>query len=417
MESFIIKYSIPLILIPSVWMSFYPTKIVAITLICLVPLSVLAFIQKYPTQNIDGKKFLNFFLLYNALMFIRGVINADTSQDWIMLFSGTVFFFFLFPFYIYKIINPANITKMLRSYILFGAIAAIIIAYNETLAIDTIEPYASTMRIISGLYLLILFIPYIKTKWKTITIITLSIVSFFLNLSERFNLLNIMVAFAILLLYYFKPYRRDKILKFCSVLLFTIPIVFFVLGVTGIFNVFKIGEGDNAYIITHDQKEDNLLVDSRTEIYMDVLCGLRDKNAFFWGLGANGKVQTSLIDAAIRYYYLWRNGRQSSESGMLNYIQWGGFLGGLSYFMLFIAAAYYAIRKSNNWFMRSLGLWISYKAMFSFIQDYQNTQIFYFLLILSIGICLNKDFRKMNDTEMKGYINRILTFKRENTNI
>ncbi|MDR0604810.1 MAG: hypothetical protein LBG80_10950 [Bacteroidales bacterium] len=409
MKSFIIKYSIPLILIPTVWSSYFPGKIVAVTLICLTPLFVLALFQKYHTQNIDGKKILNFFLLYNALMFIRGVINADTPTDWISLFSGTIFFFFLFPFYIYKIINPANIAKMLRSYILFGTIAAIIIAYNETIAVK-IMPYALTIRMISGLYLLILFVPYIKIKWKAITIIVLSIMSFFLNIEERFNLLNIMVAFAILFLYYFKSYNRFKMLKFCSVLLFAAPIVFFVLGVTGIFNVFKTGEKNNTYIVVHSPKEENLLADSRTGIYMDVLYGLRDKNAFFWGLGATGKVQTSLIDFDI-YYDLWRNGRPSSESGMLNYVQWGGFLGGLSYFMFFMVAAYYAIRKSNNWFIRTLGLWISYKAMFSFIQDYQDTQIFYFLLILNIGICLNKDFRKMNDTEMKSYLNQILTFK------
>jgi hypothetical protein len=301
----------------------------------------------------------------------------------------------------------------MRSYLLFGFITAIIVAFVESLKYDIIFPYASTIRVMSGLYLLVLFIPYIKQKWKSILIITLSIISFFLNIGERFNLLNISVAFAIILLNFIPLHTlRYRIVKFFSVVLFVLPLVFLILGVTGIFNIFKIDVKESDYVLKYGTQEQSMLDDTRTGIYKDVLGGIADKNAYIFGLGATGKVKTSLIEVD-DFYFALKKGRESSESGMLNYIQWGGFFGFLSYYMLFAAAAYYAIFKSNNWFMRSLGLWISYKAMFSFIADDQNAQIMYFMVIVAIGVCLNRDFRQMTNKEMKLYLNRILTFRRK----
>lgn len=410
MKSIISKYSILLILIPQIYVTFYPGKIVAVSLICLTPLLLFIALQKRPTQNISGKIILNFFVLYNAVMFTRGVFDNLSLTTFLILCSSTLFYMFVFPYYIYKVINPTNFVIMMRFYLLFGFIAAIIVAYVETLKYDILFPYASTIRVMSGLYLLVLFIPYIKQKWKSILIIILSIISFFLNIGERFNLLNIFVAFAIILLYFIQSQTlRYKIIKFCSVMLFVFPILFFILGATGIFNVFKADVNESDYVLKYGGQEQSMLQDTRTGIYKDVLNGIADNNAYLFGLGATGKVKTSLVDSG---YDLWSKGRPSSESGMLNYIQWGGFFGFLSYFMLFAVAAYYAIFKSNNWFMRSLGLWISYKAMFSFIQDAQNAQIIYFMIIMAIGVCLNRNFRQMTNKGMKLYLNHILTFRK-----
>jgi hypothetical protein len=162
-------------------------------------------------------------------------------------------------------------------------------------------------------------------------------------------------------------------------------------------------------VVSQGNKEQNIAVDSRTGIYEDVLFGVRDNNAYVFGLGANGKTKTYLIyDQGVQFYSLWKNGRNGTESGMLNYLQWGGFSGFLVYLLFFAGASYFAINKSNNWYMKSLGLWVSFKALCSFLEDRPSTFIYYFLIICAVGLCYNRDFRQMTDMEMKKYINQLL---------
>jgi hypothetical protein len=405
MESFIIKYSIPLILIPTIWVSYFPGKIVAVTLVCLTPLIVSAFIFKYPTQNIDGKKILNLFIIYNAIMFVRGMFIAENQSDWTNLYNF-IFMFFLFPYFIYKFINPKKFTIMMRSYILWGIVAAgIILGQGRT------DGHASFGATLSGFVLLLFFIPYISSKRKIALIVILLGWSFFSNINYRMNLLNIGIASLIFLLAYFKSNKlKLKLVKRATVFCFVFPVIFFILGVSGVFNIFKFSE-NLEYVVSQGDKKQNMVVDSRTGIYEDVLFGLRDNKAYVFGLGANGKVKTFFIYDQNTDFSLWKNGRSFTESGMLNYLQWGGFAGSIVYFLFFAGASYFAVNKSNNWYMKSLGLWVSFKALCSFLEDQPSTYIYYFLIICAVGLCYNRDFRRMTDMEMKKYINQLLQFK------
>jgi hypothetical protein len=406
MKSFILKYSIPLILIPAIWVSYFPGKIVAITLVCLSPLLVMAVIFKYPTQNIEGKRILNLFLIYNAIMFVRGMFIAKNQSDWIGLYSF-IFVFFLFPYFIYKFINPKNFTIIMRSYILWGIVAALII-----LGQGITDAHSSFGATLSGFILLLFFIPYISSKWKILLIVILLVWSFLSDINYRMNLLNIGIAFLIFLLAYLKLNKlKIKIVKVTTVFCFVFPLLFFILGVSGVFNIFKILEGLE-YTVSKRNKEQNIAIDSRTDIYEDVLFGLRDNKAYVFGLGANGKVKTSLIYLQSDHFYsLWKNGRNATESGILNYLQWGGFAGFLVYFLFFAGASYLAVNKSNNWYMKSLGLWVSFKALCSFLEDQPSTFIYYFLIICVVGLCYNRDFRQMSEMEMKKYVNQLLQTK------
>jgi hypothetical protein len=403
MESFIVKYCIPLILIPTIWLSYFPERIVAVTLVCLTPLIVSAIIFKYPTQNIDGKKILNLLLIYNAIMFVRGMFIAENQLDWIALYNF-IFMFFLFPYFIYKYINPKNFTIMMRSYILWGIVAAVII-----LGQGKTDGYASFGATLSGFVLLLFFIPYISSKRKIALIVILLVWSFFSNIQYRMNLLNIGIAFLIFSLGYFKSNKlKVKLVKTATVFCFVFSVTFFILGISGVFNIFKFSE-NLEYVVSQGNKEQNMAVDSRSFIYEDVLFGLRDNKAYAFGLGANGKVKSSWIDD----YYSSKNGRSFTESGMLNYLQWGGFAGFLVYFLFFAGASYFAVNKSNNWYMKSLGLWVSFKALCSFLEDQPTSFIYYFLIIYAVGLCYNRDFRRMTDMEMKKYINQLLQFKKK----
>ena len=160
------------------------------------------------------------------------------------------------------------------------------------------------------------------------------------------------------------------------------------------------------YTITDDSRA--LLTDSRTGIYEDVLGGLKKNNAEMLGLGIDGKVKTSLSDLRDRdYASLYKYGRPSSESGMLNYVQYGGFLGFLTYGLFLICAAFKGVFKSNNRWLMLIGLFVAFKFLYSFIEDAVSFKLTSFYIFMMVGMCYNRRFRAMNDDEVKAYLKLI----------
>jgi hypothetical protein len=174
------------------------------------------------------------------------------------------------------------------------------------------------------------------------------------------------------------------------------------LGLSGVYNVFLIGENFKEFNIKSQSNERNLLVDSRTAIYKDVFIELAKQNSIIWGLGGIGKTNTSLKeDELIDYAKIYKEGRRYTESGMLNQFQFSGFIGAFSYWLLLMNASFNAIFKSKNIFFKLLGLFMAFKVTYSFVEDpiYPNVATFY--LMYFIGLCYNKKIRSFDNSQIK----------------
>ena len=92
---------------------------------------------------------------------------------------------------------------------------------------------------------------------------------------------------------------------------------------------------------------------------------------------------------------------------MLNYIQYGGLIGFILYGLLLVIASYKATFLSNNSFMTSLGLFVAFKFLYSFIEDQIMFNAHSFYIFLWVGMCYNKTFREMTNEQIKEYLNKI----------
>jgi hypothetical protein len=223
-------------------------------------------------------------------------------------------------------------------------------------------------------------------------------------------MLNIIIAFVIVSTFIWRKkkwiFAAIKTLRF---VLLSLPPVFLILGLSGIFNVFLIGESLSWVVVDEKKESQDLLIDSRTAIYNDVFGELERQDSFLFGLGASGKTKTSLTDISYADFdVIYKEGRRGTESGMLNYIQWGGIIGGLLYFLLFIKASYLGVYKSKNWFCIMIGLWVAFKGMFSFIEDRNFFSISTIFIFLAISVCMNKKIRSLRDNEIKLIFNKHL---------
>lgn len=399
--------------IPLLYNFFFPGKIAIISMFCSYPVIILI-INRHLKDNLNileknTKLILKVFIGFNLIILLRGFIDLSSIQDKQVFFSASLPTFVLLPISIFAFIyNIENIKIAFKTFLFIVLPFAFIMYGGEFLGMYDFS------HAVSPVYLLIIFSPYLTRKWK-IMVFILAFLSFFSDLTVRTNLLNIVVAYLIVFSFKFRRFQfLQTTFQFLRRLLLYSPILFLFLGFTGVFNIFKIGDYFEKYEIETNKSGDkqDLLVDSRTAIYVDVFSELNDRKAFLFGLGVNGKTKTSLTDVSYADYdIIYKEGRRGTESGMLNYIQWGGLFGLISYYLLFIHASYLALYKSNNWLSKALGVWLAYKCLFSFIEDRLFFGIYAIFIFITIAMCLNNNFRKLNNTEMMLFAKNIFNKK------
>ena len=216
-------------------------------------------------------------------------------------------------------------------------------------------------------------------------------------------MIGYVVPMMILLLYRLIKYRFIRRMAF-AVSLF-LPLVLLQLLYTKQFNVFSYFEQQNQEVVLSvDGRQ--LFVDSRTGIYEDVLRDVFDNQKNYVaivGLGGNGKVRT-LSNGHNSFGFV--GVRSSQESGMLNYIQWGGVMGLVCYTLLIMAAAYYCLFKSRNDFMIMFGFFLLFKYVYSYVEDLVTINGHTYYQFLWYGMAFNRSLRSMTNREIKCYFRK-----------
>lgn len=393
------KYSIIFSIFPALFIAMFPGKIAIVTIVCSYPLIVflLFSLNKQHTKKIDGNVYVLLFLIYNLFILIRGFFDANSFEDWKVLLSTMVPLFLFVHFSIYLAAYKASLVAIMSAFLSYGLILCLFIF------IIPVNNQFGFPKAISPIYFIVFMIPYLGKKFMFF-ILSIVVVSFFSDVANRSNLLNIIISLMILSSFLYKNKAIMLfIIKLVRRVLLISPVLFLILGVSGIFNIFLIGEDYSDLIIeTENGVSQEAFVDSRTPIFTDVFSELVKEDSILFGLGASGKTDTFLTDSiAMDFSEIYKEGRRGTESGLLNYIQWGGIIGGLLYFLLFVKASYYGIYKSKNWFCIMLGLFMAFKGLFSLIEDRLTFSIESIFIFISIGICFNKKVRQMSDLELR----------------
>lgn len=394
-----LKYVILLVLLPPIFTGFFPGQITIITALCyyIVTYGLYRY-RKYITfDNIEGVAAVKLFLFFGVVTYIRGFTNIDDNADIYSLASSLFFTSFLFPI-ILLLSTPHNVAIIWKSFITVGIPLCIICYFFPPT--DGMMSFQHNMIFISGF---VLCSSYLKKKYF-LFFLFISIFVILLDLNRRSILFGFSVPFVILLFQRLFSYEFVKKNIFCISFIF--PIVLLILGLSGKFNVFEYMQERDSVVVAEDVRALN--TDSRTTIYLDVFGELDSRGAYLLGLGGNGKTQTALTDNRYANYDLiYKNGRNATESGMLNFIQYGGVFGWLCYTILFMAIVYNGLFKSKNQFLILLSILACFHYIYSYIEDKYtvNPHTFYFMIMY--GICLNKEFLNMNDEDMKCYLRSI----------
>src|SRR5690554_3458009 len=258
---------------------------------------------------------------------------------------------------------------------------------------------------------LLFFLP-ILTKRQRILLLSITVIVLVADLGARSNVIKFGVPFFILLIYYFRNFISKKIMEAMRLAFFIIPFVFFILGVSDVFNVLNMNEyvkGDLTSMGVDgegNRVEQDMIVDTRTFLYIEVLESAINNN--YWLMGrtparGNDSDTFGVLGAELTGRYE----RLTNEIGLANVFTWTGVIGVILYFLMFFRASYLAVNKSRNIYARMLGIHVAFRWLYSWIEDVNNFSLNYFMLMIMLGLCFSHSFRNMSDKEITIWVRGI----------
>jgi len=347
--------------------------------------------------------YINIYLIWNVICIIRGAFISENYWEWKSLIAHG--FLLLLPLIVYLANSLKSVLIIVKTWFQYGLI--LFIFFTPFLWGDAVGKFLIPISF------LLIFFPALNTKWKFIVII-FSVYAITFDVTARSNVIKFIVTFMISSLFYLKSYINDKILNLFRLVLLFIPFVLLLVGLIGIFNVFKLDEylGEQktkTVSITGEKGEENLTADTRTFLYVEVIeSALKHNYVLFGRTPARGNDSVSFGDYNKEILNTGKLERYSNEVSILNIFTWLGIVGVVLYFLIFFRSSYLAINESNNIFIKLISLNLSFRWAYGFVEDFSNFDLSNIFLWIMIGMCFSKTFRQMSNSQMEKWILGIL---------
>jgi hypothetical protein len=372
----------------------------------IVYFSILVMFYQARTKHFDKEDILNIrgiyiYLLWNIICIVRGTFVAENYWEWKNLFGTSMVL--LLPLSIYAFTNRFVVQKTIYIYLKY-ALPGFFFFYFTFTAGDAIGRYLVPISF------LVLFLPILDTKWR---IIVLSFTAFviFGDATARSNVIKFGVPVSLSLLFFLKKKTNTIIFEAIRLLFILLPMVLFVLGFTGLFNVFKMDDyisGDYHSKAISNGEEESLTSDTRTFLYEEViLSAIKYDYILFGRTPARGNESPYFGEYSMEVLHTGKMERFSNEVSILNIFTWTGIFGVVLYFYVFYRASYLAVNRSNNIFIKVIGVCVAFRWLYAWVEDFSQFDLSYIFLWLMISMCYSKNFRLMDDLQMRLWIRGI----------
>jgi len=347
---------------------------------------------------------IKLFLVWTVLSAIYGIFMADYYWDFKLLVNNLMTYLMGIS-YVY-LCRPENISKISRSWTLFA-----IIAFWLFLPFMQLE---APGKFFFPFAFLLLFWPFYSNKWKFVILFFSFAIFIYGSLGARSTALRFGFTFLLSLSFLFINHISIKFIKWNTYILSMIPIVFLTLGITGVFNVWNIESylGDSEVLVSdayndssNNTKQENLKTDTRTFIYYETITSAIESNYVIQGHSlARGYLSpffSWMCDEQFKGTAYHKGERQSSEVSILNIFTYMGLIGVLLYAFIFGAAIRNVFSKSKNKCMYIIALYVSFRWLFAWIEDFTRFDLNNIYLWVALSMCYSPFFLNMTDKDFK----------------
>ena len=271
-------------------------------------------------------------------------------------------------------------------------------------------------RLFVPFYFLALFFPRLKTSTKLMVLFSCAF-TIIIGITARSNVLRFGVAFLLgFVLNRNGVYARlQGLLKIVHPLVMVLPFVLFLLAATGVFNVFNFQEelklSESSFNINNGDTTESLAADSRTFLYVEEIESAIKYNYVLQGRsiarGYECPFFSWLIDDQLRGSNYHKDERDSCEVNILNVFNYFGIIGVLLLFVIFWKSTKKALYNSNNRFVPIIGLFVLFRWLVSWFEDFSRFDMNMLFLWIMIGICFSPYWRNMSDEDIEDWIKQI----------
>lgn len=279
------------------------------------------------------------------------------------------------------------------------------------LFILTLNPdfYAS---LLNPLLMLVPWLPLLPRRWKLVVLV-MACLMVCISMGARSQILKALVALSLLAFYCGRTLLKDCFYRMMRHVLFLLPTLFLVLGLGGVFNVLDVGSYTG---VPGSSMEDDLLADSRSIVFEEVATSsVKDGCILLGRTPAQGYETNFQMSQDERQSYQDQKRRAWCEPVLLNIFAWTGVAGLVLYTGFYWQASYLAIYRSNNRWMKLLGVFVAFRWLWGWLEDTNfNLDIMNVSLWMMIAMCYSSRFRAMTDRELHEWVGSI--FRRSSSN-
>ncbi|MFT4203277.1 MAG: O-antigen ligase family protein [Chitinophagaceae bacterium] len=343
------------------------------------------------------------YLLWVGAMSIKGFWIAEGYWEWKQCVSGTIILslpLLVFPFSLPWLCR--NVLKFWLRYTLplFGLFFC-----------WTVEK-GSYQFLLGPIFLLGCFLPLIPTKWRYL-LLGLLILMLLIDFGARSQVIKAAVALLISVGVYFRNRISVVWLRILFWGLCILPIVLLILGIAGIFNPFKdlsdhSGNFVEQTVINGEVQDDDLAADTRTFIYQEVINSAVTHHYLWIGrTPARGNDSEVFGEYNAEELHTGKYERHQNELCFPSVFTWLGVVGMLLYCFFYLKSAYLALYRSNNIYMKLVGIIIAFHFMYGWVEDTNSFDIINISLWMFIAMGFSEAFRKMTNKEYEHWLKRI----------
>lgn len=354
-----------------------------------------------------SRQIINLYILWVLLSFIRGFLfQAEGYWDYKSLFLNTAAL--LLPSLIYVFYKPDYTEKVLSLWMKYALPAFI-------LFIPIVERSVYS-RYLAPILLLGCFIPTMKKKWRFVFILLL-LFNIFVDFTARSQVIKAVIC---LLISFSVPLVKlvpQVILRIVHYFLYCVPFLLLFLAITDTFNIFSMDEYlEDVQVEGSTGDDESLIADTRTFIYEEViLSAINNEYVLYGRTPARGydSMAFGRSDEKVAEDQGSRDERYASEVLHPNVFTWIGIIGLFLYSILYFIASSRAVFKSNNSYMKLLGLYVAFRWLYGWVEDWNQWDIMNISLWIMIAMCYSPYFRQMNDEEITNWVRACMDFKKK----
>ena len=327
-------------------------------------------------------RIFDFFVLWIFINYFRSLLEVNNLESFKEFLFGEYTGLSMFPVLFLALgVNHKNfsfINKTLFLYIIIAAIVSLHFLRYFELAIFLTMP----------IFYIIITIPW-QSRLRIILILCVTIIVLFVSFTNRAGVIRIFFSLLIVLSYYIisKLKINQKLLNIIIACMLLLPFYFLYLGIHGD-NIFQILSGDQS----QGYGQEVITADTRTFLYFEVFQDLIYSKSLILGKGLNA----GYFSMAFRLF-----NRTTVEVGFLQILLKTGIVGFAFYCILIFSAIFKALRKSQNYFIKSLGLLLSGYFILFFLENILAFNLLNIIVWFAVGMCYSDKLRNMNDAEIR----------------